>query len=149
MLHILFIRGLSSLWTSPLHCDPPLYTTASSPQQAYFQKLPKLYSNPLDPGPCWGRTAGQTQILRQRPAPNSSRFGRAPANTTTPTLRSFARPLAVGELAISSTLVWWQLTSCTVPPPPLWERLVTWPLMRRPHMYQAGCGHAVSEPFER
>lgn len=60
------------------------------------------------------------------------------ARAITPSLRSFARPLTVGEFAISSALVWWQLTSCkksawTVAP--LWERLVTWPLMRRPHMY--------------
>lgn len=34
------------------------------------------------------------------------------ANTITPSLRSFARPLAVHEFAISSALVWWQLTSC-------------------------------------
>lgn len=66
------------------------------------------------------------------------------ANTITPSLRSFARPLAVHEFAISSSLVWWQLTSCKSRRgqwPPLWERLVTWPLMNRPNMYQARPNH--------
>lgn len=62
------------------------------------------------------------------------------ANTITPSLLSFVRPLAIHEFAISSALVWWQLTSCKSRRgqwPPLRERLLTWPLMRRPHMYQA------------
>lgn len=93
------------------------------------------------PWPCWGRSVpAKARSSDKERAAAPLRLERATRqNTITPSLRSFARPLAVHEFAISSALVWWQLTSCKSQRgqwPPLWEQLLTWPLIRRPHMYQ-------------
>lgn len=114
---------------------------SSVPSLSLFPKAAAaLLKSSGSPGPAGAGVAGQGEILRQRAGRSSSPFGRATRqNTITPSLRSFARPLAVHEFAISSALVWWQLTSCKSRRgqwPPLWEQLLTWPLIRRPHMYR-------------
>lgn len=62
------------------------------------------------------RLPAKTGIPTQRRGPNAPWFGPGTrvsrsANTATPSLRSFARPVALHECVISSALVWWQLTS--------------------------------------
>lgn len=128
-------------------CRPVMFAVihrcmcSSVPSLSLFPKAAAaLLKSSGSPGPAGAGVAGQGEILGQRAGRSSSRFGRATRrNTITPSLRSFARPLAVHEFAISSALVWWQLTSCKSRRghwPPLWEQLLTWPLIRRPHMYQ-------------
>lgn len=111
------------------------------------------------------RLPAKTGIPTQRRGPNAPWFGPGTrvsrsANTATPSLRSFARPLALHECVISSALVWWQLTSgkslrqhAPPPPPPhLWVPLLTRPLMHRPHVCQAGpsldCAPALHQQMQ-
>lgn len=112
-------------------CRPVMFAVihrcmcSSVPSLSLFPKAAAaLLKSSGSPGPAGAGVAGQGEIFGQRAGRSSSRFGRATRqNTITPSLRSFARPLAVHEFAISSALVWWQLTSCKSRrgqwPPPL------------------------------
>lgn len=143
---ILSLSQISYSWSDPSvgsHCDPPLYMSASISQTSLFLKAAAAPLKSFTSRLCWDRTAGQNWDPHTKTGPwlsliwAGTRVSRS-ANSATLSLRSFVRPLALHECVISAALVWWQLTtgkSRHRQRPPLWEPLVTWPLMRRPHMY--------------
>lgn len=100
-----------------LHSDLPLYCTASSPPTSLFLKaaealLKSSRSRSLLGPDRWPNWDPQTKTGLKLLLIWTGTWLPRSANTITPSLRSFVRPLAIHEFAISSALVWWQLTSC-------------------------------------